>query len=132
MGARLVYAKVVDRETFYVREKGVVHKSLQNEVQLREEPGEAGAFLILRAWTGDSGTMTEQWRIETPGGTAIYESTPREMHASTTSHIEKLEDEVADLKFEYTGNYTCVFALDETEVARVTFPVRLNGDSAKP
>lgn len=132
MGARLVYAKVVDRETFYVREKGAVHPSLQNEVLLREEPGVAGAFLILRAWTGDSGTFTEQWRIESPGGTSLYESTPREMHASTTSHIEKLTDEVADLKFEYAGDYTCVFSLDETEVARVTFPVRMNGDAPKP
>lgn len=130
MGARLIYAKIVDRETFYVREKGAVHPSLQSEVLLREEPGEAGAFLVLRGWGEDTGAFTEQWRIESPGGTTVYESTPREIHASTETHIEKLEDEVADLKFEYAGDYNCVFLLDENEVGRVTFPVRRVEDTA--
>ncbi len=121
----MVYAKVIDRESFYVRDKGTVHPSLDNEVLLREEPGEAGAFLVLRAWTDNAGAYTEQWRIESPGGTTIYESTPREIHAATEAHIEKLEDEVADLKFDYAADYDCVFILDENEVGRVTFPVRL-------
>ena len=132
MGARLVYAKVVDRETFYVRETGNVHPGLQSEVLLREEPGEAGAFLVLRAWTDNAGAFTEQWRIESPGGVAVYESTPREIHAATEAHVEKLEDEVADLKFEYAGDYDCVFVIDENEVARLTFPVERVEDPPTP
>lgn len=123
MGARLIYAKVVDRENFW-KQGGKVHPGLHNDVILREEPGEAHAFLVLRAWGEDTGTFTEQWRIEGMGGRAIYESLPREIHAATETHIERLEDEVADLKFEYAGDYTAVFTLDEHEVARVTFPVR--------
>lgn len=132
MGARLVYAKVVDRETFYVREKGIVHPGLQSKVVLREEPGEAGAFLVLRAWTDNAGAFTEQWRIESPGGVAVYESTPREIHAATQEHQEKLVDEVADLKFEYAGDYECVFLIDDDEVARARFPVERVEDPATP
>lgn len=124
MGARLVYAKVIDREIFYVKHHGKVHPGLDNEVVLREEPGVANAFLVLRAWSEDSGTFTEQWRIEGMGGGIIYESLPREIHAATQTHIERLEDEVADLKFEYAGGYTVVFTLDENEVARTQFPVK--------
>lgn len=124
MGARLVYAKVVDREVFYVQQGGKVHPGLNNEVLLRDEPGVANVFLVLRAWGEDTGTYTEQWRIEGMGGGTIYESLPREIHAATQSHIERLEDEVADLKFEYAGGYSVVFTLDESEVARVTFSVR--------
>lgn len=129
MGARLVYAKVIDRETYYM--KGAeVHPGLENDIVVRDEPGEAGAFLVLRAWSDDHGTFTERWRLESPGGTAIYQSTPREIHLATESHIEKLEDEVADLKFEYAGDYTVVFTLDEHEVARATVPVRRADDRA--
>lgn len=129
MGARLIYAKVIDRETYYM--KGAeVHPGLDNDVVVRDEPGEAGAFLVLRAWSDDHGTFTERWRIESPGGTAIYESTPREIHLATESHVEKLEDEVADLKFEYAGDYAVVFTLDEHEVARATVPVRRAHDGA--
>lgn len=120
----MVYAKVVDREVFYVQQGGKVHPGLDNEVLLREEPGEANAFLVLRAWGGDTGSYTEQWRLEGMGGGTVYESLPREIHAATQSHIERLEDEVADLKFEYAGDYTVVFTLDEHEVARTTFAVR--------
>ncbi|MFP5352902.1 MAG: hypothetical protein ACLGIB_10115 [Actinomycetota bacterium] len=123
MGARLIYAKVVDREVFYVQ-GGKVHPGLDNEVLLREEPGEANVFLVLRAWGEDTGTYTEQWRIEGMGGGTVYESLPREIHAATESHVEKLEDEVANLKFEYAGNYTVVFTLDEHEAARTSFTVR--------
>lgn len=123
MGARLIYAKVVDRDIFW-KQGGKVHPGLHNDVILREEPGEAHAFLVLRGWGEDTGTFTEQWRIEGMGGGAIYESLAREIHAATESHIERLEDEVSDLKFDYAGDYTVVFTLDEHEVARVTFPVR--------
>lgn len=129
MGARLIYAKVIDRERFYMK-GGEVHPGLENDVVVRDEPGEAGAFLVLRAWSEDHGTFTEQWRIDSPGGTAVYESVPREIHLATEDHVEKLEDEVADLKFDYGGDYEVVFTLDENEVARATFPVRRADDGA--
>lgn len=123
MGARLQYAKVIDRQLFYAR-GGKVHPGLENQVLLHDEPGRAGVFLVLRAWVDDHGTFTEQWRIETPGGRVAYESTPREIHLPTHEHVERLEDEVADLDFEFAADdYNVVFSLDDREVARVTFLV---------
>lgn len=131
MGARLQYAKVVDRADFYVRERGRIHPGLDNRVVVDGEPGKAGAFLVLRAWTDDHGSFTEQWRIEGPQG-KLYESSPREIHIANNSHVEKLEDEVNDLEFDFAGeDYTVVFELDEREVARVGFEVKLNGASAE-
>jgi hypothetical protein len=125
MGARLQYAKVIDRELFYIR-GGRLHPGLHNQVVVAEEPGVVAAFLVFRAWSDDTGTFTEQWRIETPGGTTIYESAPRELHIASNGHIEKLEDEVADLHVEYAADdYRVVFVLDDREVARVGFPVLL-------
>lgn len=124
MGARLQYAKVVDREVFY-NHGARLHPGLDNCVVVNDEPGRAGAFLVMRAWTDDHGTFTEQWRIETPGGRVVYESLPRELHLATAQHVEKLEDEVADLEFEYASDdYNVVFVLDDSEVARAKFPVR--------
>ena len=124
MSARLAYAKVIDRELFYTR-GAKVHPGLENEIALREEPGQAAAFLVLRGWTQDHGTFTEQWVIEGPGGGRVYESIPRELHLATTSHIEKLEDEVAELDFQYSSDdYELVFLLDEEEVARTRFTVK--------
>jgi hypothetical protein len=125
MGARLRYAKVIDRELFYIR-GARLHPGLHNHVVVPDEPGVVAAFLVLRAWGDDKGTFTEQWRIETPGGTAIYESAPRELHIANNEHVEKLEDEVADLRVEYAADdYRVVFVLDDREVARVGFPVLL-------
>jgi hypothetical protein len=124
MGARLQYAKVIDRELFYVR-GARIHPGLESRVVLLDEPGRAAAFLVMRGWSDDHGTFTEQWRIESPGGTSLYESAPREIHIATTRHVEKLEDEVADLEFQFAADdYTVVFSLDERVVARVTFPVQ--------
>jgi hypothetical protein len=124
MGARLRYAKVIDREAFFAR-GARVHPGLPSEVIVEDEPGRAAAFLVLRAWDDDHGTFTEQWRIESPGGRTIYESAPRELHLASKGHLEKLEDEVADLTVEYAADdYNVVFVLDDREVARVTFPVR--------
>ncbi|MFN2525536.1 MAG: hypothetical protein ABR505_04640 [Actinomycetota bacterium] len=126
MGARLQYAKVIDRELFF-KQGAKVHPGLENEVLLLNDEGAAGAFLVLRAWTEDHGTHTEQWRIEAPGGLLVYESLQRELHMATDSHVEKLEDEVADLEFDFeSDDYSAVFTLDEIEVARVRFTVRSN------
>jgi hypothetical protein len=123
MGARLQYAKVIDREMYFDR-GGRVQPGLDNHVVLRDDPGVAGAFLVLRGWSHDHGTFTEQWRIEGPGGGVVYESLPRELHLATTSHVEKLEDEVADLEFPYSSDaYRVVFTLDESEVASMNFRV---------
>jgi len=124
LGARLAYAKVIDRDLFYT--KGAkVHPGLENEVILQEDPGPAAAFLVLRAWCEDHGTFTEQWRIEGPGGGVVYESLPRELHLATETHVERLEDEVAEIEFGYASDdYNVVFLLDDVEVARATFPVR--------
>lgn len=124
MGARLQYAKVIDRELFLAK-GGRVQPHLESEVVVVDEPGPAGAFLVLRAWTDDHGTFTEQWRLEGSGGGVLYESIPRELHLPTKTHVEKLEDEVADLELQYAADdYQVVFLLDEREVARVEFPVR--------
>ncbi len=129
MGARLHYAKVIDRELFYAR-GGRVHPGLENLVIMQDEPGEAAAFLVLRGWGDDHGTFTEQWRIETPGGLVAYESTPREIYLATTSYVERLEDEIADLHLDFAADdYNLVLVLDEMEVARVTFPVTPSPDS---
>jgi hypothetical protein len=123
MGARLVYAKVIDREVFMIR-GGKIHPGLENEVVVQSEPGIAGAFLVLRAWSDDHGSFTEQWRIEGPAGLKIYESLPREVHLATETHTERLEDELADMEFEFASDdYHAVFLLDDLEVARVRFPV---------
>ncbi len=127
MGARLKYAKVIDRQLFYDK-GGRVHPGLDNEILLPEEPGIAAAFLVLRGWGDDHGTCTEIWRLKTPGGTTLYESIPREIHLATPEHVEKLEDEVADLKVIYaTDDYEVVFSLDGREVARATVPMRVTG-----
>ncbi|MFP5299195.1 MAG: hypothetical protein ACLGHL_09435, partial [Actinomycetota bacterium] len=102
MGARLQYAKVIDRELFYER-GGRVTPGLDSEVLLKDDPGISMAFLVMRAWTDGHGTFTEQWRIEGAGGGVIYESLPREIHIATEGHVEKLEDEVADLDFPYAS-----------------------------
>ena len=125
MGARLSYGKIIDRELFF-HQGGKLHPGLDNVIVIHEEPEVAAAFLVFRGWSGAHGSVTEQWRIEGPGGLMIYESLPREMHLPTKSHLERLEDEVSDLKIEQAdGNYACVFTLDEEEVGRVGFGVRL-------
>ncbi|HVF53955.1 MAG TPA: hypothetical protein VNC78_10195 [Actinomycetota bacterium] len=124
MGARLSYAKVIDRDLFF-KLGAKVHPGLDNDVILPDEPGKAGVFLVIRGWVNDHGTFTEQWRIEGPAGGVVYESLPRELHLATPQHIERLEDEIADLEFDYASDdYAVVFVLDESEVARVRFSVK--------
>jgi hypothetical protein len=126
LGARLSYAKVIDRQRFYEK-GGSLHPQLENEVVLQAEPGKAGAFLVFRGWCDDHGTFTEQWKIKEPEGRTVYESTPREVHIPTVTHTERLEDEVADLELDFADSgYSVVFFLDEREVARMDFPVKLS------
>lgn len=124
MGARLRYAKVIDRQLFY--EQGArLHPGLGNEVLLADEPGLAGAFLVLRGWSDGHGTHSENWQLRSPGGTVLYESTPRELHLAAPGHVEKLEDEVADLTLDYSSDdYEVVFRLDDREIGRTRFSVR--------
>jgi hypothetical protein len=130
MGARLRFAKVIDRELFYVRNDGKLHPGLESDVLLHEEPGAAGAFLVIRGWGDDHGTFTEQWKIESPDGRTMYESVSREIHIATNEHVERIQDEIADLEFEFAAdNYHVVFDLDDSEVARVRFAVKVEGRS---
>jgi hypothetical protein len=131
LGARLQYAKVIDRKLFMVR-GGRVHPGLDNDVILLDEPGPAAVFLVLRAWSDDHGSFTEQWRIESPGGSVLYESAPREIHMPTPKHVERLEDEISDLEFLFAADdYEVIFTLDDRDVARVRFPVRLEAEPAE-
>jgi len=131
MGARLRFAKVIDRERFYVKENGRVHPHLESKVVLRSEPGTAGAFLVIRGWGDDHGTFTEHWKLQGPGGQTLYESSPREVHVATPSHTEEIQDEISDLELDVADDdYNVVFYLDDREVARVNFPVVLDGDGA--
>ena len=125
MGARLRYAKVIDRKLFF-DQGGKLHPGLESVVVVDDEPGVAAAFLVFRGWVDDRGSVTESWRIEGPGGITIYEGLPREIHLPTKSHIERLEDEISDLEIEQVdGDYNIVFELDENEVARASFTVKL-------
>ncbi len=126
MGASLRYAKVLDRQAFMIK-GGKLHPGLTNEIIVNDEPGRAAAFIVFRGWGDDHGSFTEQWRIEDPEGRKIYESIPREINIATNGHVERLEDEVADLDFEFAADdYEVVFLLDEREVARARFAVKIS------
>ncbi|MBA3431909.1 MAG: hypothetical protein H0U16_10590 [Actinobacteria bacterium] len=124
MGARLQYAKVVDRQVFYDH-GGKVHPGLDNEVLLDHGKNTVAAFLVLRAWTDDHGSFTEQWRMESPRTGVVYESLPRELHLADRKHVERLEDEVSELELDYPEDrHEIVFLLEDAEVARVRVPIR--------
>lgn len=124
MGARLVYAKVIDKQ-LYIQRGAEPTPGLPNDVVVDDEPGIAATFHILRAWTDKEGGSTERWTIESVGGEVVYEGTPREIHFPTREHVERLDDEVAEMKVQYAADdYNVVFYLDDIEVARATFPIR--------
>ena len=133
MGARLQYAKVIDRVAF-IAQGGRVHPGLDSHIVVADgDGGKVAAFLVLRAWTDDRGAFTEQWRIEGPEGGVLYESVPRELYLATRAHVEKLEDEVSDLVLDYPADtYQATFLLDEHEVARTNFAVRTPTEPAPP
>lgn len=126
MGAKLRYAKVLDRQAFMIK-GGKLHPGLDNEIVMNDEPGQAAAFIVFRGWHGHHGSFTEQWRIKDPEGRTVYESIPREISIATNGHVERLEDEVAELDFEFAADdYEVVFSLDEREVGRARFTVKVS------
>lgn len=128
MGARLAFAKVIDKEIFFVKEKGRVHPHLESRVVMRDDTGIAASFLVIRGWSDDHGTFTERWKLQGPGGMTVFESTPREIHVASNHHIEQLQDEISDLELDDAADdYNVVFFLDEHEVGRVEFPVVSDG-----
>ncbi|HYI44820.1 MAG TPA: hypothetical protein VE174_05070 [Actinomycetota bacterium] len=125
MNVRLAYGKIIDRQVFYEK-GGNLHPKLDNIVLLQAEPGIAGAFLIFRGWADDHGSFTEQFKIKEPEGRTIYTSSPREVHIVSATHTERLEDEVADLEFEFAGEgYLLILYADGREIATINFDVKV-------
>lgn len=126
MGARLRYAKVVDRDAF-LRSGGTVRPGLDSQVRLPAdtEPVHAAPFLVLRAWEDADGAFTETWRILDPHGRTVRAPVEREVLATQG----ELADEVADQLFEYADDgYQLVLEVDGAEVARADFPVVVHVD----
>lgn len=121
MGARLRYAKVIDRDSF-MRSGAQIRPGLDSEVQLTgEPPARVAPFYVLRAWDDVDAAFTETWRIAEPHGRTVREGLPREVLAGH----DDLADEVDDLEVEYADEgYQLVLEIDGNEVARVDFPVR--------
>lgn len=120
MGARLKYAKVVDRDLF-LRTGGDVRPGLDNRVRvLGEAPAKAAGFMVHRQWYDVHGAFTESWRIADPHGRTVHQGLDREVVGGN----QELVDEIDDLLFEYddTG-YQLILSVDDREVARVDFDV---------
>lgn len=120
MGARLKYAKVVDRDLF-LRKGGEITPGLENRVQLHgEPPAKADGFTVRRQWYDVEGAFTESWRLVDPHGRTVHEGLDREVVGGN----DELVDDVDDILFEYADSgYQLVFSIDDREVARVDFNV---------
>lgn len=120
MGARLKFAKVVDRDLF-LRTGAEVTPGTENRVQLLSEaPAKAGSFMVRREWYDVDGAFTESWGIRDPHGRTLYQGLDREVVGGN----QELVDEIDDLLFEYADNgYQLVLSVDDREVARVDFDV---------
>ena len=120
MGARLKYAKVVDRDLF-LRTGGEVRPGLDNRIELQgEAPAKAKGFSLRRQWDDVDGAFTESWRIEDPHGRTLYDGLSREV----VGGIEELVDDIDDVLFEYADTgYQLVLGVDDREAARVDFEV---------
>ena len=120
MGARLKFAKVVDRDLF-LRTGAEVTPGLDNRVELiGEAPTKAAVFTVRREWYDVDGAFTESWSIQDPHGQTIYEGLDREVIGGNT----ELVDEIDNLLFEYADNgYQLILGVDGREVARVDFDV---------
>ena len=120
MGARLKYAKVVDRDLF-LRTGAQITPGLENRVELPgEAPAKAAGFGVHREWYDVDGAFTESWSIQDPHGRTIYEGLDREVVGGN----DALVDELDDVLFEYADSgYQLVLAVDGREVARADFDV---------
>ncbi|MPZ73757.1 MAG: hypothetical protein GEU74_11085 [Nitriliruptorales bacterium] len=120
MGARLKYAKVVDRDLF-LRTGGEIRPGLDNRVALLgEAPAKAASFTVRRQWYDVEGAFTESWSIQDPHGRTVYEGLDREVVGGN----QELADEIDDMLFEYADSgYQLVLAVDGREVARADFEV---------
>ena len=120
MGARLKFAKVVDRDLF-LRTGAEVTPGLDNRVELLSEaPAKAAGFMIRREWYDVDGAFTESWSIQDPHGRTLYQGVDREIIGGNTEIV----DEIDDLVFDYADSgYQLVLSVDEREVARADFDV---------
>ena len=120
MGARLKFAKVVDRDLF-LRTGGEVRPGLENRVELSgTAPAKSAGFAVRRAWYDVEGAFTESLSIQDPHGRTIHEGLDREVVGGNA----ELVDEIDDLLFEYAdAGYQLVLSIDGREVARVDFEV---------
>ena len=120
MGARLKYAKVVDRDLF-LRTGGEVTPGLDNRVELLgEAPTKAAGFGVYREWYDVDGAFTESWSILDPHSRTIYQGLDREVVGGN----QQLVDEIDDLLFDYADSgYQLLLSVDGREVARVDFDV---------
>lgn len=120
MGARLKFAKVVDRERF-LRTGAEVRPGMENRVELLgAAPAKSAGFAVRREWYDVEGAFTESWSIQDPHGRTVYEGLDREVVGGN----RELVDEIDDLLFEYADSgYQLVLSVDGREVARVDFDV---------
>ena len=120
MGARLKFAKVVDRDLF-LRTGAEVTPGLDNRVELLSgAPAKAAGFMVRREWYDVEGAFTESWAIRDPHGRTVYQGLDREVVGGNT----ELVDELDDVLFEYADSgYQLVLDVDGREVARVDFDV---------
>lgn len=120
MGARLKFAKVVDRDLF-LRTGAEVTPGLDNRVEiLGEAPAKAAGFMVRREWYDVDGAFTESWSIRDPHGRTVYHGLDREVIGGNT----ELVDEIDDLVFDYADSgYQLVLEVDGREVARAGFDV---------
>jgi hypothetical protein len=120
MGATLRYAKVVDREDFFLS-GGVIRPGLDSGVRLPgPAPARAAPFIVMRAWDQFDSAFTETWRLLDAHGRTVREPVSREVTAADGD----VADEIDDQEFEYEGEYQLVLEVEGREVARADFPVR--------
>lgn len=120
MGARLKFAKVVDRDRF-MRTGSEIRPGLENRVELEgAAPAKSAGFAVHREWYDVEGAFTESWAIQDPHGRTVHEGLDREVVGGNSP----LVDEIDDLLFEYAdAGYQLVLSVDGREVARVDFDV---------
>lgn len=121
MRYRLQYAKVLDRDVL-LRNGGRVRPGLDSVVYLRAEPpSEAAVFTIVRSWEHTE-EFQETWRLVDPEGRTLRESIER----TVLPGQGEIADEVAGQEFPIADDaFDVVLAVDGTEAARVSFPVRV-------